>query len=93
MNKASRHSGVPARILTAATLLAFGSINGAWAFVQTKFASEETAHQRCPTDMVVWLTLPGNAFVVKGDPRFGATPRGAYMCERDAIAAGNRIAR
>ena len=81
------------RMLCVAALLALASTAWAQAFVQTKFASEETARQRCPTDMVVWLTLPGNSFVVKGDPRYGTTQRGAYMCERDAIAAGNRGAR
>ena len=78
------------RLLYAAALLVPTSTGFAQAFVQTKFASEETAQQHCPRDMVVWLTLPGNTFVVKGDPRFGTTQRGAYMCERDAIAAGNR---
>jgi hypothetical protein len=82
----------PMRISCIAALLALASANSACAFVQTKFSSEETARQRCPIDMVVWLTLPGNSFVVKGDPRFGTTQRGAYMCERDAIAAGNRAA-
>jgi hypothetical protein len=78
------------KTLCAAALLMLASVHGAEAFVQTKFASEEAAHQRCPIDMVVWLTLPGNTFVVKGDARYGTTPRGAYMCERDAVAAGNR---
>ena len=81
------------RMPCAAALLLLASAGTAQAFVQTKFASEETARQRCPNDMVVWLTLPGNTFVVKGDPRYGTTQRGAYMCERDAIAAGNRGAR
>ncbi len=81
---------MPMKILCATVLIALASANDASAFAQTKFASEETARQRCPTDMVVWLTLPGNAFVVKGDPRYGTTQRGAYMCEHDAIAAGNR---
>jgi hypothetical protein len=60
------------------------------AFTQTKFASEGMAHQRCPNDMVVWLPVPGNVFIPKGNPGYGATQRGAYICERDAIAAGNR---
>ncbi len=77
------------RLLYAA-LLMLAPVNFAQAFVQTKFANEEAARQRCPTDMVVWLILPGNSFVIKSDPRYGATQRGAYMCERDAIAAGNR---
>jgi hypothetical protein len=80
----------PAQLSCAAALLVLTATGFTQAFVQTKFASEETAQQHCPRDMVVWLTLPGNTFVVKGDPRYGTTQRGAYMCERDAIAAGNR---
>jgi hypothetical protein len=78
------------RSLSAALCLVMLAAGNARAFTQTKFASEDTAHQRCPTDMVVWLTLPGNVFIRKGDPRYGTTQRGAYMCERDAIAAGDR---
>ena len=77
------------KLLRAAALLALVPTS-AGAFTQTKFASEDTARQHCPTDMVVWLTLPGNVFVRKGNPLYGATQRGAYMCERDAVAAGDR---
>ena len=80
------------KILCPATLLVLAPFAAADAFTQTKFASEDAARQHCPTDMVVWLTLPGNIFVLRGDARFGATQRGAYMCERDAIAAGDRAA-
>ncbi len=76
-------------VILSAALLTAGSAS---AFTQTKFASEAMAHQHCATDMVVWLTLPGNVFVLKGDPRYGTTQRGAHMCEHDAIAAGNRLA-
>jgi len=79
------------KLLCVAMLLLLAPIN-AGAFTQTKFASEDTAHQRCPTDMVVWLPVPGNVFVRKGNPGYGATQRGAYICERDAITAGNRAA-
>ena len=48
------------------------------------------AHQRCPNEMVVWLPVPGNVFIRKGNPGYGTTQRGAYICEHDAIAAGNR---
>ena len=78
------------RFLCAMTLLLLAPISGAGAFTQTRFASEEMAHQRCPMDMVVWLPVPGNVFIRKGNPGYGATQRGAYICEHDAIAAGNR---
>ena len=62
----------------------------AQAFTQTRFASEDIARQHCPGDAIVWQVLPGNIFVRKGDTRYGATQRGSYMCERDAVAAGDR---
>jgi hypothetical protein len=76
------------KISCAIALLLLVPIAAADAFTQTKFASEDMARQHCPGAMVVWLTLPENIFVPKGDPRYGATQRGAYMCEHDAIAAG-----
>ena len=66
--------------------------SAAAAFTQTKFASEDVARQHCPGNAIVWQILPGNLFVAKTDPRFGATRRGSYMCERDAVAAGGRQA-
>jgi hypothetical protein len=71
-------------------LLAF--MSSGVAFTQTKFASEDAARLHCPIDAVVWLTAPNNVFVRKGDPRYGTTQRGAYICEHDAIAAGDRAA-
>ena len=84
--------GTPVKNLWVAMLLLMAPIGGVSAFTQTKFASEDMAHQRCPADMVVWLAVPGNVFVRKGNPGYGTTQRGAYICERDAIAAGNRAA-
>ena len=78
------------RFSCAIALLLLAPVASAAAFTQTKFASEDMARQHCPGDMVVWLTLPENKFVLKGDARYGATQRGTYMCERDAIAAGGR---
>jgi hypothetical protein len=80
------------KISLAAALMLFLAAGSAGAFVQTKFASEDAAQIHCPGGMVVWLTLPGNNYVRKGDPRYGATQRGAYICEHDAISAGNRLA-
>ncbi len=81
------------KLSSAAMFLLLVSISGAQAFTQTKFASEDMAHQRCPNDMVVWLPVPGNIFIRKGNPGYGATQHGAYICEHDAMAAGNRAAR
>ena len=77
------------RILTVGAILLLTSA-AAGAFTQTKFASEDAARLRCPTDAIVWQFLPGNLFVRKTDKRYGATQRGSYMCEHDAVAEGNR---
>jgi hypothetical protein len=80
------------RISFAVAIFVLLTAGNADAFVQTKFASEDAAQSHCPGGMVVWLTMPGNSYVRKGDPRYGTTQRGAYICEHDAIAAGNRLA-
>ena len=66
--------------------------SAALAFTQTKFANESDARQHCPGDAIVWQIFPGNLFVRRIDPHYGATQRGSYMCERDAVAAGDRQA-
>jgi hypothetical protein len=80
------------RISSAAMFLLLVFISGAAAFTQTRFASEDMARQHCPGDAIVWQVLPGKLFVPKTDKRYGATQRGSYMCEHDAIADGNRQA-
>ncbi|HXS06355.1 MAG TPA: hypothetical protein VN723_06150 [Rhizomicrobium sp.] len=74
-------------IWTAIALILTSS--SSFAFTQTKFASESDARLHCPADAIVWQIFPGNIFVRKGDTRYGATQRGSYMCERDAVAAGD----
>ena len=61
-----------------------------FAFTQTRFANESDARQHCQGDAIVWQIFPGNIIVRKGDTRYGATQRGSYMCERVAVAAGDR---
>ena len=80
------------RSLSVGLILLFTAAS-ALAFTQTKFASEDIARQHCPADAIVWQILPGNIFVRKTDARYGATQRGSYMCEHDAVAAGDRQAR
>jgi hypothetical protein len=42
---------------------------------------------------VVWLNVESGVFYHKGDRLFGRTQRGAYVCEEEAIVAGNRPGR
>ena len=39
----------------------------------------------------LWVIVPGNVILRRGDTHYGAT-RGAYICARDALAAGDHPA-
>jgi hypothetical protein len=54
------------------------------------FASEQEAQRHCPSDVVVWLNLPTHIYHLKGQRWYGRTKNGAYVCEQEAVAAGNR---
>ena len=53
-----------------------------------QFTTEAAAQAHCPGDAVVWENPRSKAYHVKGDRYFGHTKVGAYMCKRDADAAG-----
>ena len=58
-----------------------------------EFSTEAQAKSHCPTDTVVWANLRSHIYHF-GDTRYyGTTENGTYMCEKDAIAAGNRAAK
>jgi hypothetical protein len=42
---------------------------------------------------VVWLDVESGTYYHKGDRLYGHTKRGAYICEQEAIGAGNRASR
>jgi hypothetical protein len=58
-----------------------------------QFASEADAKARCPSDTVVWVNESSKIYHFAGHKNYGHTKVGAYMCERDATAAGNRAAK
>jgi hypothetical protein len=58
-----------------------------------EFTTELAARARCPSDTVVWVNTPSRVYHYSGTHYYGHTKRGAYMCEADARAAGNRAAR
>jgi hypothetical protein len=58
-----------------------------------QFADEGSAKARCPTDTVVWVNLPSKVYHFAGTRSYGATKRGAYMCEKDAIANEDRASK
>jgi len=58
-----------------------------------QFADEASAKARCPSDTVVWVNLPSKIYHFAGTKSYGATKRGAYMCEKEAIAAEDRASK
>jgi hypothetical protein len=54
------------------------------------FDSEDAAQAHCPRDTVVWLNIPSGIYHYKGERWYGRTKHGAYTCEKEAIAAGDR---
>ena len=57
------------------------------------FATESAARAHCPRDVVVWLNTNSGIYHEKGMRWYGNTRSGAYVCRREADAAGNRDTR
>jgi len=58
-----------------------------------QFADDASAKARCPTDTVVWVNLPSKVYHFAGTRSYGTTKHGAYMCEKEAIAAEDRASK
>jgi hypothetical protein len=58
-----------------------------------QFADEASAKARCPSDTVVWVNLPSKIYHFAEAKSYGTTKRGAYMCEKEAIAGENRASK
>lgn len=57
------------------------------------FATEAAAQQHCPRDEVVWLNTRSGIYHEKGMRWYGRTKEGAYVCRKEADAAGYRDTR
>lgn len=53
------------------------------AFAQAQFKTEQDARQSCPEDTVVWLNLRSGRVHAKGQPWYGKTQVGAYVCRSE----------
>jgi hypothetical protein len=58
-----------------------------------QFSTESEAKYRCPSDTVVWLNTKSHIYHYPGTRSYGTTKQGAYMCEADAVAAGDRASK
>ncbi len=57
-----------------------------------QFDTEAAAKAHCPSDVVVWVNTATHVYHFAGTRFYGHTQEGKYMCERDAVGAGNRKA-
>ncbi len=58
-----------------------------------QFGSAAQAQARCPGATVVWVNTKSGVYHFAGTKNFGNTKAGAYMCEADATAAGDRASK
>jgi len=58
-----------------------------------EFGTAAEAKARCPSDTVVWVNANSHIYFHEGARYYGKTKKGAYMCEADAKAAGDRASR
>ena len=79
------------RPILVALFLALAAV--APASAQQMFTSQQQAQQHCPADVVVWLNIPTGIYHMQGMRWYGATEHGAYVCEKEADAAGDRETR
>ena len=68
------------------------TVRGARSLSARKSASDQQALARCPTDTVVWVNTRSRVYHFEATHNYGHTKEGAYMCEADAKAAGDRAA-
>ena len=71
--------------------LVFLTPSTAWAL--DEFNSETAAQRHCPSDVVVWLNIPTGIWHYKGNRWYGTTKNGAYVCMKEARAAGMRASK
>ena len=55
--------------------------------------SPQQAQYRCPGSTVVWVNEHSHIYHFAGTRDYGNTKSGAYMCEAEAQASGNRAAK
>jgi hypothetical protein len=55
-----------------------------------QYATEAEARASCSTDAVVWANLRSKVYHASSSRGYGQTKVGAYMCEKESVAAGFR---
>jgi hypothetical protein len=71
--------------MLACCLIAFPAI------AAEQFDSEQVAQQHCPSDTVIWLNLRSKSVHAKGQPWYGRTQVGAYICRKEVVIKGGKV--
>jgi hypothetical protein len=58
-----------------------------------QFPAEASAKARCPGATVVWVNTQSKIYHFAGTKNYGNTKAGAFMCETDATAEGDRASK
>jgi hypothetical protein len=58
-----------------------------------QYRTEAEARGHCPTDTVVWVNLKSKIYHFTRTKNYGNTKLGAYACEREAVAQGDRASK
>ena len=58
-----------------------------------QFCDENQAKARCPGSAIVWVNTKSNIYHKASANTYGHTKEGAYMCETDATAEGDRASK
>jgi hypothetical protein len=84
----------PARAPAPATTIATPPPTAATAPIGAgQYRTEAEAKGHCPADSVVWVNLKSKIYHFAGTKSYGTTKEGAYMCEREAVAQGDRASK
>ena len=84
------HSLIFTLLLTISTLF---YVPPAIAASLPEYQSQTQAQQHCPADTVVWLNTKSGVYHYQGSRWYGDTKHGAYVCEKEATAAGMRASK
>jgi len=57
---------------------------------KNQYTTEAEARTNCSADAVVWVNLRSRVYHASGSRSYGQTKAGAYMCEKESLAAGFR---
>jgi hypothetical protein len=55
-----------------------------------RYRTEAEAKGHCPSDTVVWVDLKSKVYHFAGTKNYRTAKKGAYMCEKEALAQGDR---